>query len=419
MVLAAFGCTVVAVMSALAPARADDGAGDGDRRHRAEAVGGSLAGWGAVPIADDDARAHGVLDVWGQLQVWTTIVDQDVDPQADPATYGDPEADPGFTLRRARIGIDGYLPMKAFPGRSQVDYAFALGVGAPYDVPSAIGGAADASTVEIVDAFGRWALPTGAGVTSLAFGLQRAPFSRESGMSSADLVFEEVAVGTEWLAPSRELGVVAGQSVVFKDGELAPQVLLRGGLYNGGGDLVGDEGPGLLGTLRAEFSAGDTYRTWSADGDPALGVGAAFLRDGGPSTRTTSIEADLIGRFSLVTAMGELVSSTVEPTATDIAEPGVVTATSRIGWLGQLSVFVPVAKGRGSGIEVAGRYASYDDDTSVDTSGDVGILHAGATWRNLLPRVDVGAGYIHRIEVSNAPNDTIRVWTQVRPQIAL
>jgi hypothetical protein len=405
---AAFGCTIAAW--------AQEPAGDAESSSEPSAggaVGGALAGWGAVPVASEAARSEGTAHLWAQLQVWATLLDQDVDPQADPATYGDPEADAGFSIRRGRIGIDGYLPMGDRFGDQQVDYAFAVGYGAPADALTAIG---SEPTIQLVDAFGRWALPTGLGVTSASIGVQRVPFSRESMMSSADLVFQEAAVGTNWLGPNREAGATASQSVVFdEDSELAPQILVRGGLFNGGGDLVGDQGPGMMGTARVELAVGDTYRTWSAAKQPALGVGGALLRNGEPSTRETAIAADLLGRYSLVSVLAEVVSSTVSPTTTNASPPSVVAETTRLSWLAQLSVWIPVAAG-GSGVEVAGRYATFDDATALDNSGDVSILHAGATWRNLLPRVDLGAGYVHRAEPGNLPNDTVRVWAQVRPQ---
>ena len=44
--------------------------------------------------------------VTGFVQMWVTALDQDVDPLTDPASYGDPEDDPGFKIRRARLGLD-------------------------------------------------------------------------------------------------------------------------------------------------------------------------------------------------------------------------------------------------------------------------------------------------------------------------
>lgn len=387
-------------------------AAEGEEEPKSRPVGGSLAGWGAVPIASDEERTEGLTHLWGQLQVWTTVWDQDVDPQADPATYGDPEADPGFSIHRGRLGFDGYVPMGDRKGKHQVDYALSVGIAAPDDVLST-----QETDVQLVDGFARWAMPYGLGVSSVALGLQRVPFSREAMMSSADLVFQEGAPSTTWLAPSRDAGALASQSLRLADGEDAAQLLLRAGLFNGSGDLFGDQGPGLLGAGRLELVIGDVYRTWSPKGKPALGIGTAALRDSDLSTLTTGLTADLIARYKVISLMGEVISSRITPTNTTAQDPVVVAETGRLGWLGQLSVYIPVSKGKPpSGVEIAARYASFDDATAIDSSGDVSLLHAGATWRNLLPRVDIGAGYIHRAEASGTPNDTIRIWTQIRPE---
>ena len=139
--------------------------------------------------------------MWGQLQTWATVSDQDEAVQADPATYGDPEADPGFTIARARFGIDGFLPLGDRSCCGQVDYAVSVGLGAPYDVLST-----SDSDLQIVDAFGRWANVYDFGTTSIAAGVQRVPFSRDAMTSSARLVFQERAVGTAWLVPGRDAG---------------------------------------------------------------------------------------------------------------------------------------------------------------------------------------------------------------------
>ena len=41
------------------------------------------------------------------LQTFATLFDQDEQRQADPAGYGDPEADIGFSVQRARVGLVG------------------------------------------------------------------------------------------------------------------------------------------------------------------------------------------------------------------------------------------------------------------------------------------------------------------------
>jgi hypothetical protein len=399
---------LLGIVGAAWAGKEDDAAGEA-RDSQSRPVGGSLAGWGAVPLASDEERTSGLTHLWGQLQVWTTLYDQDVDPLADPATYGDPEADAGFSLRRGRFGFDGYIPMGKRGGRSQIDYALSVGVGATYDALTT-----PTAEVQLIDGFGRWALPTGFGVTSVALGLQRVPFSRESMISSADLVFQEVAPGTNWLTPDRQAGAVASQSVSLGEDAGGSQLLLRVGAFNGGGDLFGGSGRGLLGSARLELVVGDPYRTWSAKEENALGVGVAALRDDDLATRTTSFTGDAIARYKFVTLMGEAVASTIEPTNTDVSDPDVVFETARLGILGQLSVWLPLEAAQG--VELAARFSTFDDDTDRANNGDVSILHGGATWRNVLPRLDIGAGYVHRIEPNTVANDTIRIWTQIRPE---
>lgn len=376
------------------------------------AVGGALAGWGAVPIASPEQRRAGTVHLWGQVQVWATAFDQDVSAQADPATYGDPEADPGFSLHRGRLGFDGFLPMGDQLGAHQVDYALSFGIGAPYDVLT------DAETdVQLVDGFGRWALPTSVGTSSVAVGLQRVPFGRENGMSSAWLPFQESSVATNWMAPSRGVGAVGGQSVLLGKGGGAPQILARFGAFNPG-EVFGDDGRDLLVDGRLELSAGDTYRTFSFDLANALGIGAAAYVRQQPGLSTRAAEADLLARWKVLTLVGEVLTNTIAPVDSDIVQPGVLGETGRFGWHASLSGFVPVRPR--SGVEIAVDAASYDDATQQDTAGDVMVIHGGATWRNLLPKTDLGLGWIHRTErFAEIPNDTLRLWFQVRPEATL
>ncbi len=203
------------------------------------ASGGALDSWADVPVAGPDARADGTLHLWGQLQTWVTVHDDDVHAQADPATYGDPEFDPGFTVARARLGIDGFVPMGSVPGRHQVDYALSVGIASRFDVLSE-----QQDDLQMVDAFGRWALPWSVGTTSLSAGFQRVPFGREAMMSSANLVFQERAVSTAWLTPGREAGVQASQSVALGGEPDGPSLLVRAGLFNGNGNVFGDDDSG-------------------------------------------------------------------------------------------------------------------------------------------------------------------------------
>ncbi len=378
-------------------------------KEEAQGVGGALQSWSSVPLADDATRASGSVHMWGQAQVWATLADQDVSLQADPASYGDPEADTGFSLARARFGFDGFLPMGSLTCCGQVDYAISVGLGAPFDVLTP--GDQD---LQMVDAFGRWATKSPIGVTSIAAGMQRVPFGREALMSSAHLVFQERAVATHWLTPPSEVGVGASQS--FTIGADGPSVLLRGGLYNGNGQLFGDDDPGLMAALRGEFLLGDAYRTWSHDLSPALGVGGSILTNQELTANTNSRGVDVLARWRWISVMGEVITSSVSVGDTAVVTPDLRGDVDRLGMTAQLSVFAPIGAG---GVEFAGRYASLDDDRSVETIGDVALVHAGVTWRDLLPGLDLGGGYIHRAESPEFTNDTVRLWMQVRPSSKL
>ncbi|MFT4622886.1 MAG: hypothetical protein ACI8PZ_001542 [Myxococcota bacterium] len=369
---------------------------------------GALTGAGLTPIASVQDRARGAMAPWGQLQTWATFWDQDRDPQADPVVYGDPEHDPGFTIARARIGFDGLLPMgQTLAEHVQMDYGLSVGIASPYD-----GRTEPDEDVQIVDAFARLSAPFGKHPLSVSMGMQRVPFTREALTSSATLLFQERSVSTNYLVPGREVGVVIGQEVRF--GESGPSALVRLGAYNGNGALYGDTDPGGLLTARVELSHGETYTSWDPAKKAALGVGFGLLRNDMFATRTTGLGADLIGRLSFVTVSAEFVRQNIEPTDTTIVAPAVSATTGRLGLIGQISFWIPI-DGK-NGLEVGSRYNSFDDATALDDSGDVWQLHNGVTWRNPLPFVDLGVGFIHRVEPNGElPNDTIRLWTQIRP----
>jgi hypothetical protein len=363
---------------------------------------------GDLPTPVELAPEDGSHAVWGQLQVWTTVTDEDATAVADAGGYGDPEADPGFSIPRGRIGFAGTLP---HTGSLWASYGLAVGVGTPYDALTT----ADAD-VQLVDAFGRLSLDAGFGTTVLTLGQHKVAFGREQLMSSLHLVFQERAVIGEWLSPGRGTGVTLGQGIDIGD---SGQAAVRLGVFNGNQSFLGDTDPGMLLSARGEIALGDTYRTWSHDLENALGVGGNFMSDAALATSETAIGADLLGRFKWITFLGEFSTSTLTPTATDVAAPTVAATTIRSGIAAQLSAYFPVSDT--GGLEVAGRLGTFDDASQFDDYGDVSILHAGMTWRDAVPAVDLGAGYILRNETQGAavPNNTIRIWTQFRPQIAL
>lgn len=372
---------------------------------------GARADAGAPRLASEDVRSEGQIIAWGLLQGRITVMDQDVHPQADPATYGDPEDDPGFGLIRTRLGLDGTLPLGDLGDHHQVRWTLSFGANAPYDVLSPAH-----TNLQVVDAFLSWTADTPIGPGGVTVGRMRVPFNRGDLIRSADLLFQERDVGSAWISPGRDVGAVGAQALEL--GDDGPQVLLRAGLFNGGGTLFGDTDPGLLAAGRLELVLGDAYRTWSPDLDNALGIGVAALRNSELSLGETALAADLLARFKVVTLTGEFLTSTLEPTNSVVTAPGVLAETTRRAFSAQLSVWIPLEDE--NGLEVGARFSLFDDATHREDMGDVRVLHAGLTWRNPFPHIDLGAGYVMRMEPHGEfKNDSVRLWVQGRPRFVL
>lgn len=363
---------------------------------------------GDLAAMDEDATEP-TLDAWGQVQVWGTVLDQDATAQADPASYGDPELDPGFNIPRGRMGLFGSLPSGS--DLFQAQWAVAVGVGSVTDVLRT-----PDNDVQLVDAYGRILMGTNDMLTSLTVGQQKAPLSREQLMSSRHLVFQDRGIIGDWLSHGRDTGATLAQQVGF--GENA-QVAARLGAYNGNGSFLGDTDPGVALAGRLEFELGDSYRTWSPTLDSAIGVGVNAMSNPTLGTKRDILGGDVLARYKWITWMAEYATSGVEPGDSTLALPSVSEATRQSGLTTQLSVYVPFDDS--NGLEVAGRFATFDDAATYDDNGDVQLIDAGLTWRNPIEGIDVGAGYIHRVEVHGRtlPNDSVRVWLQARPEISI
>ncbi len=332
-----------------------------------------------------------------QLQTWFTAFDMDEDPQADPGGYGDPEHDLGFTVPRARIGARG--------GWRFTEFNIGIGHSAPYDALSTANPA-----VQIVDAWGRLRFDTVAGTTSFMFGNHTSPFSREQNISSNDLVFQERSVSTQWLAPGNDIGATLRHDWKYLSGAV--------GVYNGSGfnrapSLFGndDGGVGVVARLEGHVG-GDTYRTNSTVN--AFGIGASYMFNQTFSDSTHRVGVDMLGRIVGLTLLGEFTWNQAGPSDDPtVVAPSLFANTTRMGASGQLSYYAVLPIGA---LEPAVRFSWMDDDTAVSSNGDVGILHAGVSWREPVPFVDVGAGYVSRFELGgrSIANDAARVWIGLR-----
>ncbi|MFM2161651.1 MAG: Phosphate-selective porin [Pseudomonadota bacterium] len=342
----------------------------------------------------DDAKIEQVP--WAipnlQIQTWFTAWDQDEAAQADPGGYGDPELDTGFTLRRARLGLSG--------GYKGLHYSLRIGSSVPSDTLMP-----DPLPVDIIDAWARYRIESKGGVTRLSLGRQRVPFSREQQMSTNDLVFQETSTGTNWLTPNRDLGFMLQHDVKGFG--------VSAGVYNGNGDIFGNADNGVLTALRVEYSlGGDTYRTNAADS--AFGVGLAGMYNHTVSTDVFGGVFDLLGRYKGLTLQAEAQMNLLQPVEKPtVLAPDVPANTLRLGGNAQISYYREVGIGA---VEPAVRFSYFDSATHLQDNGDVADLHAGLSWREPIPFIDLGAGYIHRFELSgrDVENDSVRLWAGFR-----
>jgi hypothetical protein len=330
------------------------------------------------------------------LQVWGTVVDQDVDLQADPAGYGDPEADPGVGLQRARVGL--WLEKDEVP----LHYALVVGAGAPYDVVSG-----SEFTVGIIDAYVGRRFAVGGSRLDVVAGSQKVPLSRDFLQSAARLVFQERSVSSAWLAPQREVGLAA-------DLDSPAGLRARAGVYSGNGLLSGDTDPGVMTALRLEYASNhQAYQTSPGSAGNTAGVALSGLYNFEPATNTLGAGLDGIVRFGPVTVTAEALFRRLSPGRAPGGVPEVRDPTTQLGGSLQVSGWLPIADG---GVEIAARGAYLDDQVGFSDNGDLLIVHAGATWRDVWPGVDLGATFVHREELGGRrfPNDTARLQVGLR-----
>jgi hypothetical protein len=327
------------------------------------------------------------------VQGWGTVYDMDEDPQADGASYGDPEDDIGFGLYRARLGAQGT--------HDKLFFAMQVGTGAPYDALS--------QRVDVVTLYDAYAGVKWGGekqTFKLSMGSVQIPLSREYLMSSRHLLFQERAVSTVWLSPNREIGLLA--DFAHESG-----VRARVGAFNGNGQIFQDTDPGLLTAARVEYGKGKTYQSFDPEGENAIGFGVAGQLNATAATTTVGFTADTLVRVGPITGIVAFGRNTISPTKDPVTAPDVQVDTTRWGGFAQISGYAPFEQG---GLEIGARASLFDDAAQLQDNGDVAIVHAGATWRDPIPGLDVGGGYVMRLERNGAPasNDTVRLWAQIR-----
>ena len=350
----------------------------------------SLFMFGRPALAENENEAFPEPEATALVQIWGTAWDQDRDVASDPGSYGDPEDDLGFKIRRARYGLAGLSD----------NYAYQLSIGFASAYDSLV---TYAEEIELVDAVGSARLQENVWVH---LGYQKVPVSREFLLGSFELLLGERSAGTEWIAPGRDVGVVV-------DGHLAGGTLRgRLGVFNGNGAATGDTDPGVLSALRVDmvFGDDDLENPRGVIEGFCLGVGFDGWMDQSFSTRTIGAGVDLALRAGGFSALLEARANQISPVANlEIEAPTVWSETNRIGALAQVGYSV-------GNFEPAVRFSTFDDNLSATDNGDIGEILAGGTWREASGTVTVGGGYVKRLEFGGAdlPNDTVRIWFQTQ-----
>lgn len=332
------------------------------------------------------------------IQSWATLYDQDTDPVADPAGYGDPEDDLGFKLRRARIGLVG----KSDVIRYDMQFGYASGFDAVRPPSS--------SSIQLIQGDVAYRPVKGLWI---AGGFTAVPVSRDFLIGAGDMALGERSVGSQGLIPQRDMGIVAdGRLGEDRDGFRGR---MRVGVFNGNQLITGDDNPGKLVSARVEgmVGPGNTYETWGKVEGFTLGVAGNFWTNKGLSTEELAFGGDLMMRVEGFALMAEVVSSTVKPADATIAPPGVLEDTPRLGTVVQAGYSV-------WRVEPVARYSSFDDHRELDDNGDVATIEGGVTWHGPKDVVRAGALWISRLETkagegaTQMDNDSARLWLQLR-----
>jgi hypothetical protein len=342
-------------------------------------------------FASDSA---GELSTSALIQTWGTLYDADSDAQADPAGYGDAEADVGVSIRRARFGIHDVT--------GPIQFSLEVGMASPYDGWFNNNGH---NNIGLIDANISRVYGDASAGTRISVGAMKTPFSREALISAADLTFQERGVATAHMATGRDVGVLADYQ--HKSG-----MRVRTGVFNGNNDLSGDDNNGVSSVSRLEYGSKNSYTLSGLGRAFGIGVSAVYAND--LATNTVGGGADILVRTNNIGVLLEATALTITPADTSIANADVLTETKRLGLTGQLSYTLPTKSG---GIELASRYSQYDDATALEDNGDVGIIHTGVTIHNPGHGIKVGMGMINRLELggSTLSNDTVRAWLQYVP----
>ncbi|MEZ4266268.1 MAG: porin [Myxococcota bacterium] len=368
--LAAFSRTLAAV-SLVCISMSSAHASDADKQNAADA--GDL-------VTIDGGFAQ--LTFYGLLQSQIALYTGDDNLLQD----GDPAERLGFRLRRARLGVNGWA-------WGVVDYSLSIDMSA-------------GKSVELLDAWiGYRYFPT----LGFTLGASKVPFSRFALYSSARGTLSERPLGTQALAPFRQVGLTL-------EGELGGLIRYAIGAYNGferntnfhegyveNAGFQGNRFNRLAFAGRLELQPLGDLGKDMADldgGGLRAGVGAGLYYSDGKTTKSAGWEIDLAVKIAGLHFIAEYIADTAEPKSVPTTTSTIPASVDRHAFTGELGYYIrPVNLG------VVVRAELLDDNRDADNNGDELVLGGGVQYYWHRHHLKAMLDYTHRVELEGSDRD--------------
>lgn len=308
---------------------------------------------------------------------------------------GDPADAQGFSLRRARFGVNGY----------------AWG-----DVEFELSFEAESDGVDLLDAWVAWRPIIGLG---FVVGAKKVPFSRSALMGAGEAALSDRALGVRALAPFRQVGLTVEGDV----GNGIARYWL--GAYNGfqrrasfglgyeeSTALDGNRFTRLAYAARVELAplgpVGDGMPDFTRGG-LRVGVGGSFFYDDGKSVETLGWEVDAIMKVAGFHLAIEWLNDSAEPADQPTVEAPLFGAIDRMALSAEAGYLII-----GDRLGVAARFELLDDNTEQDNSGDQIVIAAGLQYYLHRQHLKAMLEFTHREELEGPSLDNDALLLQVQ-----
>ncbi len=311
---------------------------------------------------------------------------------------GDAAEEPGFRLRRARLGVQA-IYKERFYAAAVVDLLESEGT---------------ALHEAYVGWESRWLLVYG--------GLVKVPMSRSALLSSQSLQQAWRPVGVKGIAPFQQLGLHLGAK--FWDEQIRVSAGFFNGLQRGDTFAAGWErlGPGagnrfggfaVAGRLDVEplGTLGPGIADLHHSSDPLLGLGGGVLFNRGETIRGLGFAADLAFKWKGISLLAEYLQDFSKPAFEPTQETIEITKVTRRAVVAQMG-YAPI-KGW---LDVGFRFEMVDTNTEIDDEGDFFGFSGTVSLYALEGHLKVQLAYQHRMEREGATldNDTFVLQTEGR-----